>query len=122
MVRSWVPLFSLAQKQKQKKSGQKVVHSNIDHFIIEGTYVNDIFVLFNSPEHQKLFQNYINFRHVNTSFTTENGKDNRVSFFNVNIIRRKVNLQLLSTGKRLLAELILILTVFFTIHQQNWHD
>ena len=35
-------------------------------------YVDDIFVLFNSAEHLKLFHSYLNFHHLNISFTIEN--------------------------------------------------
>ena len=50
-------------------------------------YVGDIFFLFNSPEHLKRFQSYLNSRHVNVSFTIENEKDNRMPLLDVNIIR-----------------------------------
>ena len=50
---------------------------------------DNIFVLFNSPEHLKRFQSYLNSRHVNISFTIENEKDNRMFFFDVNIIREQ---------------------------------
>ena len=52
-------------------------------------YVDDIFVLFNSAEHLKRFHSYLNFRHLNISFTIENEKNNRMSFLDVNIIRQK---------------------------------
>ena len=50
-------------------------------------YVDDIFALFNSPEHLKGFHSYLNYHHVDISFTIENEKDNRMSFLGVNIIR-----------------------------------
>ena len=37
-----------------------------------GRYVDDIFVLFNSAEHLKLFHSYLNFHHLIISFTIEN--------------------------------------------------
>ena len=52
-------------------------------------YVDDIFVLFNSSEHPKGFYSYLNSRHLNIALTMENEKDNRMSFFDVNIIREK---------------------------------
>ena len=52
-------------------------------------YVDDIFVLFNSPEHLKRFHSYLNSCHLNISFTTKNEKDNRMSFLDVNIIHEK---------------------------------
>ena len=53
------------------------------------TYVDDIFVLFNSAEHLKRFYSYLNSRHLNISLTIENEKGNRMSFLDVNIIREK---------------------------------
>ena len=52
-------------------------------------YVGDIFVLFNSPEHLKGFQNYLNSHHVNIFFTIGNEKDNRTSFHDLNIIHEQ---------------------------------
>ena len=45
--------------------------------------VDDIFSLFNSPEHLKRFHSYLNSCHPNISFTTENEKDSRISFIDV---------------------------------------
>ena len=39
-----------------------------------------VFVLFNSLEHLKRFQSYLNSPHFNISFTIENEKDNRMFF------------------------------------------
>ena len=50
-------------------------------------YVGDIFVLFTSPEYLEAFQNFLNGRHANKSFTVENEKWNRMSFLDVQIIR-----------------------------------
>ena len=52
-------------------------------------YVDDIFVLFNLPEHLKRFHSYLNPCHLNISFTVENEKGNRMSFLDVNIIRKE---------------------------------
>ena len=49
-------------------------------------YVDNIFVLLNSPEHLNRFKSYLNSRHVNISFTIENEKDNRIFFIDLNII------------------------------------
>ena len=46
-------------------------------------YVDDILVLFASLEHLEAFQKFVNGRHANMSFTTENEKQNRVSFLDV---------------------------------------
>ena len=78
-----VPTLANACLVSTKKIGYNVVHSNIAHFTIEGN------VLFNSPEHLKLFKSYLNSRHVNISFTIENEKDKRMSFLEVNVIREK---------------------------------
>ena len=47
-------------------------------------YVDDIFNLFNSPE---AFRKFLNRRHANMSLTIENGKQDRMSFLDVQIIR-----------------------------------
>ena len=80
-------------------------------------YVDDIFALFNSPEHLKRFQSYLNSGHVSISFTIKKIKDNTISFLDVNIIR-KANLQPLSTINQLLAEFIVILTVSYRPHRK----
>ena len=49
-------------------------------------HVDYIFVLFTSPEHLEAFQNFLNSRHANMSFTIENEKQNRMSFLHVQII------------------------------------
>ena len=50
-------------------------------------YVDDIFVLFTSPKHLKVFRNFLNGRHDNMSFTIELEEQNRMSFLDVQIIR-----------------------------------
>ena len=47
----------------------------------------DIFVLFTSPQHLEAFQNFLNGRHANISFTIESEKQNRMAFLDVKIIR-----------------------------------
>ena len=49
-------------------------------------YVDDIFVLFTSPKYLEAFQNFLNGRHANKSFTVESEKQNRTSFLDVQII------------------------------------
>ena len=46
-------------------------------------YVDDIFVLFTSPSHLESFKNFLNGRHANISFTIESGRQNRMSFLDV---------------------------------------
>ena len=48
-------------------------------------YVNDIFVLFKSKEHLKLFVNYMNSKHKNIKLTFETEDSNNFSFLDVKI-------------------------------------
>ena len=75
-----------------KKIGLNVVHWNIDHCTIEGTFM---IYLFNSPGHLKRFHSYLNSYHLNISSTIENEKDNITSFLDVNIIREQALLHTL---------------------------
>ena len=50
-------------------------------------YVDDIYVLFTSPERLEAFRNFLYGRHANRSFTIENEKQNRMSCLDVQIIR-----------------------------------
>ena len=75
--------------------------------------VDDIFVLFNSPEDLKRSHSYLNSCHPNISFTIENEEVNIMSFLDVNIVRKKAGLPLLSTANQLLAEVISILTISY---------
>ena len=52
-------------------------------------YVDDIFVLFKSKEHLKLFVNYMNSKHRNIKFTFETEDSNNFSFLDVKITRQK---------------------------------
>ena len=49
-------------------------------------YIDDIFALFKSSDHLKQFQSYLNFCHVNISFTIETKQNNKISFLDVNVI------------------------------------
>ena len=51
-------------------------------------YVDDIFVLFKSKEHLKLFVNYMNSKHRNIKFTFETEDSNNFSFLDVKITRQ----------------------------------
>ena len=51
-------------------------------------YFVGIFVSFTSPEHLEAFRNFLNCRHTNMSFITENEKQNRMSFLDVQIVRK----------------------------------
>ena len=50
-------------------------------------YVDDIFVLFNKPEHAQFFQEYINKKHQNIKFWTETKLNWSLSFLDVKIFR-----------------------------------
>ena len=43
-------------------------------------YVDDIFVLFRSPDYLQKFKNYLNSRHRNISFTCEKEQNNSMHF------------------------------------------
>ena len=49
-------------------------------------YVDVIFVLFTLPKYLEVFQNLLNGRHANMSFTVENEMQHRTSFLDVQII------------------------------------
>ena len=50
-------------------------------------YVDDIFVLFRSPEHVKPFVDYMNSKHKNINFSFETEKDGQMPFLDVNVFR-----------------------------------
>ena len=52
------------------------------------TVVDDIFVLFKSKEHLKIFVNYMNSKHRNIKFTFETEDSNNFSFLDVKITRQ----------------------------------
>ena len=49
-------------------------------------YADDIFVLFTSSENSQAFQNFLNSRNTNLSFTIENEKQNKMSILDVQVI------------------------------------
>ena len=51
-------------------------------------YVDDIFLLFKSKEHLKLFVNYMNSKHSNIKFTFETEDSNNFSFLDAKITRQ----------------------------------
>ena len=83
-------------------------------------YVDDIFVLLNLGEHLKRFHSYLSSRHLNISFTTENEKDNRMSFLDVNKIRVKDKFTTSVYGKPTFSGIYTNFDIFFTIQEQNW--
>ena len=52
-------------------------------------YVDDIFVLFSSPDHLASFQEYLNKKHANISFTSESEENGRLPFLDVSVSREK---------------------------------
>ena len=50
-------------------------------------YVNDIFVLFSSPDHVDKFKEYLQSKHPNIKFSLEKEKNGRLPFLDVNIFR-----------------------------------
>ena len=56
-------------------------------------YVDNIFILFKSNDHLKYFQDFLNFCHINMSFSMETEKKNKLSFLGVELYANKTNLQ-----------------------------
>ena len=52
-------------------------------------YVDDIFVLFESAEHLSKFRDYFNTRHPNMYFSSEQEKNEKLSFLDVEVSREK---------------------------------
>ena len=53
------------------------------------TYVNNIFVLFESAEHLSKFRNYFNTSHPNVHFSFEQEKNGKLSFLDIEVSREK---------------------------------
>ena len=49
-----------------------------------------IYLHFSNSDHLKRFQSYLNSCHVNMPFTIETEQNNKISFLDVNIIRKRV--------------------------------
>ena len=52
-------------------------------------YVDDIITLFNSQEHVEKFKMFLNSRHKNMSFSSEEEKDNKFNFLDIQITRKE---------------------------------
>ena len=52
-------------------------------------YVDDIFVLFKSNDHLKYFQELLNSRHINMSFSMQTERQNEFSFLDIEVIREQ---------------------------------
>ena len=53
------------------------------------SYIDDIFIVFKSNDHLKCFQDFLNSCHINMSFSMETEKENKLSFLDVEIIRKQ---------------------------------
>ena len=60
--------------------------------VVYRIYVENIFVLFKSKEHLKLFANYLNSKHKNIKFTFETEDSNSFSFLDVKITHKNKEL------------------------------
>ena len=80
--------------------------------VVYKRYVDDIFVLFKSKEHLKLFVNYMNSKHRNIKFTLETEDSNNFSFLVVETTRQML---LLFFVKLHLVECLLIMIALFLI-------
>ena len=50
-------------------------------------YIDDIFVLFSSPDHADQFREYLSSKHTNIKFSIEKEEDGRLPFLDINIFR-----------------------------------
>ena len=48
-------------------------------------YNNGIFVFFKSSDHLKQFQSYLNYCHINVSYTIETEQNNKLSYLDANV-------------------------------------
>ena len=80
-------------------------------------YVDDVFVMFKSKKHLKLFVNYMDSKHKYTKFTFQTEDSNSFSFLDVklNHKKKKNSLSLLFFATPHLVEFLLITIVLFPI-------
>ena len=76
-------------------------------------YVDDIFILFKSNDHLKYFQEFLNSCHINMSFSMETEKENKLSFLDVEIIRKQGKFTTTIYRNLLLVVHIVTLKVFY---------
>ena len=57
--------------------------------VFYGRYVDVIFILFKSNDHLKYFQDFLNFCHINVSFSMKTEKENKLYFLDVEVIREE---------------------------------
>ena len=63
-------------------------------------YVDDIFVLFSSPDHADKFREYLSSKHPNIKFSIEKEEDGRLPFLGINIFRENDKFATKSIEKR----------------------
>ena len=75
--------------------GKKLLNNCPQGFkpVVYRRYVDDIFILFKSNDHLTYFQDFLNFCHINMSFSMETEKKNKLSFLGVELYANKTNLQ-----------------------------
>ena len=78
-------------------------------------YVDDIFVLFKSKEHLKLFVNYMNSKHSNIKFTFDTKDSNNFSFLDVKITHKNKRFVTSIFGKASFSGVLLIMILLFLI-------
>ena len=57
-------------------------------------YIDDIFVLFSSPDHADKFREYLSSKHPNIKFSKEKEEDGPLPFLGISIFVKMVNLNL----------------------------
>ena len=70
--------------------------------VVHKKYVDDIFVLFNGPEHVKLYVDYMNSKRKNISFSFETEKDGQMPFLDVTVFRENGKFLMFTEKKHLL--------------------
>ena len=83
--------------------------------VVYRRYVNDLFVLFKSKEHLKLFVNYMNSKHRNIKFTFETEDSNTFSILDVKNTRRNKRFVTSIFRKTTFSGVLLITIVLFLI-------
>ena len=81
--------------------------------VVYRRYIDNIFVLFKSKEHVKLFVNYMNSKNKNIKFTFETEDSNNFSFLDVKLPAKTNGLLLQFFAKPPLVEFIPITIVLF---------
>ena len=83
--------------------------------VVYRRYVNDLFVLFKSKEHLKLFVNYMNSKHRNIKFTFETEDSNTFSILDVKNTRKNKRFVTSIFRKTTFSGVLLITIVLFLI-------